>query len=302
MNIAVTGASGFVGRHLCRALAERGHSVTALVRPGSSRRPQAPGLRFAEGDITRPQSLPDAFQGCEVVVNLVGIIRETREQTFERIHAEGTAAVATAARKAGARRLVQMSAAGTRPDAASAYHRTKWLGEEAVRSSGLEWVVLRPSLIFGRGDGFTTAMMDLVRRTPIVPIVGPGTNLMQPIAVEDVCDAFVQSVEEERHAGKTCELGGPERLTYEQIVRTVAREMGLRRSFVHLPVWMIMPVAAVMSRLSARFPLTPDQIRMLQEDNVAEPNHASEVFALKLTRFEDGLKTMIAAARGDAAR
>ncbi|BCW99947.1 MAG: NAD-dependent nucleoside diphosphate-sugar epimerase/dehydratase [Armatimonadota bacterium] len=302
MNIGVTGATGFVGSHLCRLLVERGHRVTALVRPGSTRaRPSGGGVRFAEGDITRPETLPAAFQGCDVVVNLVGIIRETRDQTFERIHAEGAAAVALAAREAGVRRLVHMSAVGTRPHAPSAYHRTKWLGEEAVRASGLEWVILRPSLIFGIGDGFTTTMIDLVRRAPVIPVIGSGTNLMQPIAVEDVCAAFASSAEEDCHCGQTYELGGPEQITYEQIVRMVARELGVRRPFVHLPVWMMMPLAGVLSRLSARFPLTPDQIRMLQEDNVAQPNHALTVFGLELMRFEDGLKRIVASVVGGRA-
>lgn len=302
MNIAVTGATGFVGSHLCRLLVERGHKVTALVRPGSPRARLFGGeIGFAEGDITRPETLPAAFQGCDVVVNLVGIIRETRDQTFERIHAEGAAAVALAAREAGVRRLVHMSAAGTRPHAPSAYHRTKWMGEEAVRASGLQWVILRPSLIFGIGDGFTTTMMDLVRRAPVIPVIGSGKNRMQPIAVEDVCAAFASSAEEERHVGQTYDLGGPEQLTYEQIVRMVARELGVRRLFVHLPVWLMMPLSGVLSRISSRFPLTPDQIRMLQEDNVAEPNHAHEVFGLELMRLEDGLKKIVASAAGDGA-
>ncbi len=295
MRIAVTGATGFVGSHLCRELAARGHAVTALVREGSSaERLAGENISFARGDITRPESLPPAFQGCDAVVHLVGIIRERPGQTFEGIHAEGTASVVRAARQAGVRRLVHMSAAGTRPDAASSYHRTKWLGEEAVRASGLEWVVLRPSLIFGRGDGFTTTMMDLVRRAPVVPVIGSGKNLMQPVAVGDVCAAFAASVEEERHTGQTYELGGPDRLTYEEIVRMVVRAMGLRRRFVHIPAGLMMPVAAVLSRLSPRFPLTPDQIRMLQEDNIAEGDHAREVFGLRLTSYEEGLKDIVA--------
>jgi len=287
---------------MCRAFLDAGLEVRALVRAGSDRsRLPVARLSFAEGDIVRPETLRPAFEGCDVVVNLVGIIREKGLATFQRVHAEGTANVVREAASAGVKRIVQMSAVGARPDAPSAYHRTKSAGEESVRASGVEWVILRPSLIFGPGDGFTTTMIDLVRRAPVIPIIGSGDSRMQPIAVQDVCAAFVASARSDGHAGKTYELGGPEVLTYRAIVRQVADEMGVRKAMVHLPVALIGAVAQVMSRVTSAFPLTPDQLLMLQEDNIAQPNHAAEVFGLHLTAFEAALGAIIAAQRDGTA-
>lgn len=295
MKVAITGATGFVGQCLVKRFADAGHEVVALGR----REPRADsasgqGVRFVQADVVNRSSLSAAFDGCDLVVHLVGIIREGRGATFDLVHVQGTANVLDEAAAAGAGRLIHMSACGTHPQAASRYHQSKWAAEEAVRSSRLSWTVFRPSLIFGRGDGFTTMLIDLVRRAPVIPIIGPGTNLFQPIAVEDVAEAFLAAAEDPSHAGKTLELGGPDRLSFETIIRLIASEMGSTKPMAHLPVWLMAAAAGVLSKIVPGFPLTPDQLTMLREDNIAEPNHAREVFGLSLTSFEDGLKGILA--------
>lgn len=296
MKVAFTGATGFVGRHMVRRFVNAGHDVVVLARPGSSTKllPEQ-AVQIVEGELLRPETLPGVFEGCEVVVHLVGIIRETPDVTFSQAHVEAVRNVIECARKAGARRIIHMSAIGARADAASRYHQTKWDGEESVRGSGIEWVVLRPSIIFGKGDGFTAMLVDLIRKAPVIPVIGPGSNLLQPIAVEDVSSAFLASAENEEHAGHTYQLGGPDRLQYKQIVRMIARQMGSRKPQVHLPLALMRPLAAILSRLISKFPLTPDVITMLEEDNLADPNDAEAVFGLTLTAFQDGLKKILAA-------
>lgn len=294
MKIAVTGATGFIGSSLCRRLALAGYEVVALARDPSRAGKLPPNVTAVAGDITESDSLAEAFRGCTVVMNLVGIIREVGKATFQRVHAEGTRNVVRAAEAAGVTRLVQMSAVGTRPNATSRYHQTKWAGEESVRTSKLEWVIIRPSLVFGKGDGFTTTLIDLIRKAPIIPVIGSGRNLMQPIAVEDVTAIFLAVTEGEEHIGKTYEIGGPEHLPYRQIVRMIARQLGSRKPLVSVPIALMSPVAGVMSRLTSRFPLTPDQLAMLKEDNIANPNQAETVFNLNLVNFSEGLKKMLA--------
>lgn len=281
---------------MCRRFVNGGHQVVTLVRPGADRSglPES-AITFAEGDITRPDTLPAAFEGCDCVVHLVGIIRESGEATFEKIHDTGTRNVVEAAEQAGVAQIVHMSAAGTRSDGESDYHRTKWAAEQTVKGSSMRWTIMRPSLIFGKGDGFTNTLIDLIRKSPVIPIVGRGENLMQPVAVEDVVTCFQRVVENEGHHGQCYLLGGPDRIPFKRIVSLVARQMGTRKPTVHIPVPIVRPVAGAMSNLLAGFPLTPDQLRMLLEDNIAQPNDAEEVFDLKLTSFQDGLKKILAA-------
>jgi len=295
VRIALTGATGFVGRAMARELAGRGHHLTCLVR--SDPRPgqlPAEGVTVARGDILSPDSLARAFAGCDALIHLVGIIRERSGASFEAVHVRGTNNVIEAAAASGVRRIVHMSAAGTRPGAASRYHQSKWRAEESVRASGLEWTILRPSLIFGKGDGFTTMLIDLVRKAPVVPVIGSGRNLFQPIAVEDVSAAFAACVEDAAMAGNTFELGGPERLSFETILRVIAGRMKSRKPFVHVPAALMRLLSGTMSRVTSRFPLTPDQLIMLGEDNIAEPNHAVEALHLPLTPFAEGLDRILA--------
>ncbi len=296
MKIGFTGAAGFVGRTMVRRFLNAGHEIVAVIRSASDRDMLPEGsVRFIDGDILIPQTLQAAFDGCDVVVNLVGIIREMGQATFQAVHVQGTLNTVQAARKAGVRRFVQMSAAGTRGDAQSMYHKTKWEAEEAVRSSGLEWVILRPSLIFGVGDGMTSMLIDLIHKAPVVPVVGPGTSLCQPISVEDVAACFQMAAEQDIHNGRTYEIGGPEQLPFKDVVGLIRRQIGSHKPTVHLPLFAMLPLTKVMNKFMPRFPITPDQLIMLQEDNVAEPNAALEVFHLNLSTFQDGLKRILAA-------
>src|SRR5437879_1854498 len=173
MKVFVTGATGFVGEDIVRQLHGAGHSIRILVRDPNSRHAQEAISRYGAAihpcNVLDARSLEGALSGCKAVIHLVGIISEVGQNTFENVHTRGTQNMVTAAQQAGVRRFVQMSALGTRPDAVSPYHQTKWAAEELVRRSGLQFTVFRPSLIYGRRDHFVNLFAKIIRFSPVVP-------------------------------------------------------------------------------------------------------------------------------------
>ena len=288
--VFVTGATGFVGRAVVQALRAQGHSVRCLVRRGSGHDARAlEGIERVEGDVTVRSGLEEKMAACDTVVHLVGIIREkpSRGVTFERVHTQGTVNVVEAGAAAGARRFVHMSALGTRRNARSRYHQTKWAAEEAVRSSGLAWTIFRPSIIYGPGDEFVSLLRALVERLPVVPVLGPGTEPMQPIPVEHVAEAFARAVTRSTTAKQTFEAGGPDRVTVPALLDLIAEALGRRpRPKVHVPMALVRLLAAL--RLPG-FPVTSDQLLMLQESNTCDGSAFYTAFDLTPLPLRTGL-------------
>ncbi len=283
--ILITGGTGFVGRHLVARLLQQGEQVRLLAR----RSTDVPGAEFRPGDATDRASLADPLEGCRAAIHLVGIIRERGRDTFKRTHIRGTHNVVEACKEAGVTRLLHMSALGTRPHAASRYHRSKWKAEEIVRASGLEATIFRPSVIFGEGGAFLPQIRDLLARAPIIPVIGPGTSLLQPVWVEDVVSCFVASLQKPETIGRTYSLGGPETYGFQQLLDQIAEVEGIDKPKVHLPPGLVRPLAAIMSRLSPKFPLTPDQLTMLLEDNVCDITEMRQTFGIRPASLLDHL-------------
>ncbi|MBI4008052.1 MAG: complex I NDUFA9 subunit family protein [Planctomycetes bacterium] len=296
--ILVTGGTGFVGRNMVRKLLQENQKVRCLVRKTSNLSIfDGLELEYSEGDITQPQTLPKAMEGIDTVINLVGIIREGKNVTFEKIHAEGTANVVDAAKKGGIKKFVQMSALGTGAQAVSRYHKTKWQGEEAVRASGLEYVIFRPSIICGADDKFVNMFARMIRQTfltRMMPVIGSGKYKMQPIYVGDVAHCFVTAAcRGEKQFATTYELGGPEQLTFNEILNTIMRVMGKRRIKVHLPLWVGKILAFFMEKLLSAPPLTREQLTMLQIDNICDITAMKSDFDFEPMRFEDAIRTYL---------
>jgi uncharacterized protein YbjT (DUF2867 family) len=233
--------------------------------------------------------------GCDAVIHLVGIIREhpTHGVTFDLLHTQATQNVLEAASASGIRRYLHMSALGTRADAASRYHQTKWAAEEAVRASGLEWTIFRPSIIYGRGDGLVTLLASMIRRLPAVPVIGSGRQRLQPIPVEQVAAGFVGALDLPATIKQTYEVGGPEPVTMIELLDLIGRALGHRRVLrVHVPVGLMRPVARVLHPLPG-FPVTPDQLQMLGEDSVCDPRPFFQTFALDPIPLAVGLERML---------
>ena len=295
--VFVTGATGFVGRAVVHALCAHGHSVRCLVRRGSEEDLRGfEAIERVEGDVLARRGLEEGIAGCDIVIHLVGIIREhpAAGVTFERLHTQATVKVLEAATAAGARRFIHMSALGTRPGARARYHATKWAAEEAVRASGLLWTIFRPSIIYGRGDGFVSLLARMIRRLPVVPVVGSGRQRLQPVAVEHVAEAFARSVTLPAAVKQTYEAGGPDAVTTLELMDRVADALGRRHPVkAHVPLRLVRGSARLLQGLPG-FPLTTDQLLMLEEDNTCDPSAFYTAFELTPLPLATGLQRMLA--------
>lgn len=288
-----------MGQEVLHQLHQAHHAICILARNRNSplvRKLQA-AYRFEvrQADVFQPDSLAQAMSGTQAVIHLVGIISQAGRNTFENVHLRGTQNVLVAATQAGVRRLVHMSALGTRPNAASLYHQTKWAAEEEVRRSGLDYTLLRPSLIFGPRDHFVNLFARISRFSPALPVMGNGRARFQPVAVEVVGSAFTRCLTEPASVGLTLDLCGPEILTFNQILDEILQTLGRRRLKLHIPLGLARVQAAILEWIFPKLlrqapPLNRDQLIMLQEDNVGNSEQAVELFGLKPVRFRDGIR------------
>ncbi len=272
---------------------EDGHEITCLVRSEGSEETwflDGLGAETIAGDITIPESVALAAEGCEAIIHLVGIIFERRGASFQQIHVEGTRNALAAAARVGARRFVHMSALGTGAGATAGYHRTKWAAEEDVRASGIPYTIFRPSIIYGPGSEFIEMLKGQIRRLPAVPVIGDGNYRLQPISVFDVAACFSAALKNERAIDKVYEIGGPAALSYNDIVATLSAAMGKKRRLVHVPLAMIRPVAWLSEKVQKKPFLTRDQLNMLLVDNVCDIRAMREELGVEPVEFAEGLK------------
>lgn len=292
MKVFVTGGTGFVGSEILRQLIAAGHTVRALVREGSeSKLAVLENVSVHSGDVTDPTSLEGGPAGCDAVIHLVGIIREYpgRGVTFKKMHVEATENILRATEKQGVKRYLHMSSNGTREDGKTAYHRTKWQAEGLVRDSSLDWTIFRPSLIFGRGSEFVSMLAELIRKIPVVPVIGNGQYRMQPVAVEQVASSFVKALTMPETISETYLLGGGTSYTYDEILDLTAQALGKENaSKIHQPLIMIKPMIKMLQGFE-KFPITEDQLKMLVEGNVCDPTVWAQTFDLRPLSYGEGI-------------
>lgn len=290
--VFITGATGFVGRQITEDLLQKGYSVRCLVRKGSESKLAAPGrVETIPGDIGGPQSLKGAMEGCDAVINLVGIIRELPRQriTFERLHYEGTRNLVDEAKRQGVGKFVQMSALGAEFNARTEYHRTKARAEDHLKLSGLRYTIFRPSIIFGPEDKFVNLFADMMRKSPILPVIGSGKYLLQPVSVKNVSEGFVRAIELPESDHQVYEVGGPEKMAFDAILDTIAEVLGKRVGKIHIPSWFLKPIVKVMQRFPF-FPLTSDQMEMLLEGNTCDERRFFLDFQIQPISFREGIR------------
>jgi uncharacterized protein YbjT (DUF2867 family) len=284
--VLLTGARGFVGREVRRGLLARGWEVVAISRNLRSQ-DAGPGVIQVVADVA-DEGWQRWCDGCTAAIHLVGIITENPRAgvTFERAHLRTTERVIAACREIGIRRIVHMSALGAREGAATPYHRTKWEAERAVRASGLDWTIFRPAPIFGPGDGFTSALAPLVRRLPLFPVFGDGTYKVQPISLAEVAHCFLEALDDPATIKQTYELGGPEALTFDEVVRRVARALNVRRTLVHIPLGLARVLVSAIQHFPGA-PITRDQLTMLLEGSTCDTRATVLVFDVPRARFDE---------------
>ena len=297
MKVAILGGTGFVGSYIIDALVAGGHTPRVLVRPGSEGK-----LRFREkceivpGGVGDDEAVANCVEGSDAVIYLVGIIRDFPDKgiTFEALHYEGAVRAIDAAKAAGARRFVLMSANGVKPDG-TPYQSTKYRAEEYLKSSGLDWTVFRPSLVFGDPRGLmefcTQVTADMIDKPIPAPLfhegllpTGAGEFGLSPVFVEDVAQCFVRALETPATVGKTYPLGGPDTLTWKEVIALLADVAGKRKLMLPAPAGVVKAVASVFDRFEW-FPVTRDQVEMLVEGNVADGSEAFRAMGIRPTRF-----------------
>jgi uncharacterized protein YbjT (DUF2867 family) len=277
--VTVFGGSGFLGRHVVRALAREGYRVRPAVRrPDLAGHLQPMGrvgqIHPVQANLRYPESVEAAVRGADVVINLVGILFERGKQGFEAVQAEGAHTVARAAAAAGAR-LIHVSALGANPESTSLYARSKAAGEAAVLGTVPGATVFRPSIVFGPEDDFFNRFAALARISPALPLIGGGETKFQPVFVGDVAQAIAKAVAGGAKGGTIYELGGPEVKTFRELMEYVLTVTERKR--------LLLPLPFGLARLKAQFLqfmptplLTPDQVELLRSDNVVSPNAQAE--------------------------
>lgn len=297
--IFVTGGTGFVGSAVVRRLRERDEEVRSLARNPTlpdAQRLREQGSEVVQGDMTDSASLRRGVEGCEAVVHIAAI-RQGRPEQFRRIMSEGTRDLVAAAQEAGVRRFVQMSALGVNEQTKDEipYYRAKWEQEQTVQSSGLEWVIFRPSFIFGRGGGILPTFARITRLTPVTPVVGAGTQRIQPIWIDDLAEIFADALRNPAAANRLFELGGPDAVDWNELWERLKRAQGIRRPSVNVPMGVMRLNARLTERLPGEIPLTRDLLRMMElGDNTADVRPAVEAFGVPLTPLDEQLRRAVA--------
>ncbi|OLD53013.1 MAG: NAD-dependent epimerase/dehydratase family protein [Bacillati bacterium ANGP1] len=313
--VAVTGAAGFIGSHVVRMLRTEGFEVRAVVRPGTKKSQrlaavQGLGCTVAYADVGDLGALERAFDGCAAVVHLVAIIRERVGATFDLVNRRGAAEVAAAAKVSGVQRIVHLSALGAGPEAPR-YLQSKWMGEEAIRRSGVPSVIIRPSFVIGPGGGAAIQFAAVVRLgpwyplyllgvparplevlavlAPIVPVLGSGQYRSMPLDVRDLLAVVGQALRRDDVLGEVYELGGPHALTYDGLLDDVMAVLGLRRWKVHMPMSLARALVREF-RYLPNPPITQDEFEALLVDNVCDNTKAVRTFGLTLKPFRDAMR------------
>lgn len=299
MNILITGGTGFIGGHIRDALLLRPEvgpdaRVLCMTRDPKGKSHDDPRVSFVAGNVRDPAMLVSATEGVDVVVHCVQfpnhpVEDERKGHTYLEVDAHGTERLVAACRKNGVRRIVYLSGAGTSPDRKEPWFQAKVIAERAVRESGAEWVILRPSWVYGPDDRSLNRFVTFIRYLPIVPVIGDGTNKVQPIAIWDVAEAAAESVFSDAAKNQTIELGGPEELTMDEIIATLQTVMGTHRMVIHQPKG-LMKLAAWPMAIFPTPPLSPEAIDFILQEAHVDTEPARRIFGRDFTRLEDGLR------------
>lgn len=302
----IAGGTGFIGQYLLKSLAKNNFGAKCLAR--SDERAslcRKTGFEARIGDITDKESLKGSLDGIDTVAHLVGIIEDKGDMTFEKVHVEGTAHLVDEAKKAGVKHFFYQSALGASLESSARYQRTKAEAEEIVKQSGIPYTIFRPSLVIGGKDGFTEKLKELILLGPVVPVPGDGNAKFQPIYVEDWVRCFIKIFSDTSrimpHASRTYEFGGPEQLSYNELLSRLMDAMGVKKTIVHLPISLakaglpfIGLTQAMGGLLGKKIPtVTAEQLDLLGRDNVCDTDSVETLFGFKPLNYKEALGKFI---------
>ncbi len=294
--ILITGATGYIGRHLVSRLVAQGERPRCLVRNikrASSILP-AGTLEFVQGDTTSPASLETAVQGVDTIVHAAFITADLKQSAgnhYQETNVQGTANLVEAAKKAGVKRIIVISGLGTKPDKPGSYMQGRYLAEKMVKESGLDWTIIQPSVLFGKDAPFIKGLTDLIRTAPVVPLIGGGKVMFQPIYVEDVVTVIIKVLQEpERTKNKTYTIGGPAYYSFTQVIDALLQAMHKKRIKVPTPTPLVGIGAAVMEAVLPKPPLTKAAMTLFTFDNTTDLHSVERDFGFTPMSFTTYLK------------
>ncbi len=292
--IFVAGASGFVGGHLVDFLLSKGHKLKCLARSENAKNLLIQkGAEVVHGDITQPHTLNSVLNPEDIVIHLVGIIEEKSISTFHAVHVEGTKNLVQEAERAGVRHFFYQSALGANKSSWSGYLKTKAEAEEIVIQSSLASTIFRPSLIIGPWDGFTMKIMEMLKFSPVIPLPGEGKALFQPLYIRDWLKCIEKVLASPERYAATYDLGGPEHLSYRQIVETLSKAMGHNRPSLKIPMGIMKLGATIFEKVLSAPPVTSDQLRLLEQDNICDINAVKKYFGFDPMILSSALREFI---------
>lgn len=292
--ILVTGATGFVGAHVVRRLATNPETrLRALVRNPATASPLPPSVECVQGNVHRSDALSVAVEGVDYLVHAAAITADLKEPyrgAYEHVNSVGTENLMTAAAKAGVQRVVLMSGLGTRPAPEGTYMATRWGMEEAVRQGGIPYVILQPSVLFGAGAPFVSALAGLARRFPVLPLLGGGQVQFQPLWIEDLVTCIQGSLGDHAPLGKALAIGGAEQLTFREVLDEICAALRVQRVMVPLPLAVARVQATVMTAVLPRPPLTPAALELFTFDNSTDLDSVERTFGFTPRGFREHLR------------
>lgn len=292
--IVIAGASGFVGGHLADYLRDTGSDIACLARSETAANALlAKGCRVVRADITLPETLDGILHQDDVVIHLVGIIEEKGPATFQAIHVNGTRNLIAEAKRAGVRHFFYQSALGADRESWSGYLRTKAEAEEIVKQSGIPSTIFRPSLIIGPWDGFTKKLMDIIKLSPVLPLPGEGNAKFQPVYIKDWLRCIRRVLDVPENFAGTYDIGGPEYLTYREIVEHLSKAMGYKKPVFSIPMGFMKLSTSILERFLPSPPVTSDQLRLLEQDNIGELDAVERHFGFAPMKFDDMLREFV---------
>lgn len=289
--ILVTGGSGFVGNHLIPELVRQGFSVNCLVlNEKEAEKVKALGVGATIGNVADASSIKGSAKDAEAIIHMVAILRERGKATFEAVNVKGTENMLKEAKDASVKRFIHMGILGANPNPKYRYLHSKWKAMQKVGKSGLEYTIFKPSVMFGKGAGFTEALLRSINMFPfIAPVAGSGKTMLQPIWVGDVVSCLIEAVKG-KCLNETCEIGGPEQLTYKEMMQVVMEASSIKKPKVHIPIPLMRPAVILMEKLSSNPPITKDELDALGLDNLTEIDAVQKQFGFMPMDIKEGLK------------